>query len=172
MKLKIKKINMYDNICIYFALIIVVLSHYLKNIYKVGGEGITFYAGYIAWLVMFGYFFILKNKLSVNKKLIYITLILLINEIIGVLLGENNDFLVLSEIHQALFFIIAIWVAYGNDKQYGKVLTIEQIDKIMRLIVILGMFASLYAMIWQNDSVVNVLKGVSVSIYSWKYRSF
>lgn len=85
MKLKIKKINMYDNICIYFALIIVVLSHYLKNIYKVGGEGITFYAGYIAWLVMFGYFFILKNKLSVNKKLIYITLILLINEIIGVL---------------------------------------------------------------------------------------
>ena len=42
MKLKIKKINIYDNICIYFALIVVVLSHYLKNIYKVGGEGITF----------------------------------------------------------------------------------------------------------------------------------
>jgi O-antigen ligase len=173
MKLKIKKINIYDNICIYFALIVVVLSHYLKNIYKVGGEGITFYAGYIAWLVMFGYFFILKNRLTVNKKLIYITLILLINEIIGVLLGENNGFSVLSEIHQALFFIIAIWVAYGNDKQDdGKALTIEQIDKIMRLIVILGVFASLYAMIWQNDSVVNVLKGVSVSIYSWKYKSF
>lgn len=170
MKNHIQKGSILGNVVISLSLIAVVASHFIMNVMKIGGTGFTYYVGYVIWIIMGIYILFIKKCFIIQRTWVNISILFLCTEIVGILLGEANSFNVVTDIHRAFFYIIALFILLGVKKFI--VLTDFQTEAVMKIIIWLGIIASAYAMLNQRDNMVQMLQGVNKSINSWKYVSF
>ncbi|MCC8050302.1 MAG: O-antigen ligase family protein [Clostridiales bacterium] len=156
------------NLLILLLIVLIVnpLSHFVQNVL---GFGNTYYFSYACWLVLFIYFFG-KSKVKVMRKTLYITIFLLFSFSVGTVWGKVYFDTGLSDFHVSIFVCIAYLIIMGIPEEYS----IEkfQLRVLMRIIVLLGVLSSLYALIVQTSYFISVLRGIDLSNNSWEYVSF
>ena len=151
-----------------FAIAMIVLTHAVSNVFSVGSEGLSSYASYLMWGFLVLYF--LKIKSTFEKKMIAMAICLAVSEAIGVALAACNGLSTIYDVHQWFIFMVCMLVILSIPSNIK--VSQWQVERVMKAIVLMGMVASLYAMIVQRDQWVCVLLGISPSINSWQYVSF
>lgn len=153
-----------------FALLLFILcvinisSHYLQNII---GFWKYHYFSYICWLMLLaGEIAFLRPKLL--KRQIIFLWVLGTSFCVGAFVGEQYFGTGLSELHRAAFVCIQFFLLFCLRSHVT--LKKEDIWMLCRLLFVLGLISSFYAMIMQREYVLGALNGDSGS--AWRYMSF
>lgn len=145
-----------------------VLSHAIHNVFLLGPSNLSYYVGYIAWMILA--LPILKQNMTLEKQWLGVIVLLSFSEAIGITLAASAGMSTLFDFHQWLFFTMCLTLTLGICNKIK--IEERQIDCVMKSIVLLGLAASFYAISAQSSHMVAVLSNSSVSINAWQYISF
>lgn len=154
------------NIVIAVIIILNVGSHFLYNVFGVGN---TYYASYIGWMLLLLSILTLGN-VRIKKNGIYVFILLILLFIIGAICGEiiiDHGF---SDIHVGIFTAIAYLSLYGVN--FKKVHFDIDYRFFCKIVLIIGIFAVLYAIVFQKSYMIELIKRNNVSWNSWQFVSF
>lgn len=110
------------------------------------------------------------TRCLIRKNRVYIVMILFVSMILGTVWGEKCFGSGIENLHS----IIIVCVAFGVTMclNGNVVLSQNNLKNLLRIIVVIGLGASFYAMIFQNQYFVQLLRQNNVSWNSWLYVSF
>ena len=143
------------------------LSHMAQNLLGLSGA-ITYYVGYLSWLSLFIYFF--SRKIKVRRRECILAGILLLTFVLGACLwGERCLGGTIQDLHSGVFVCVAILVTMAVKPSVT--IREKQLMGLLRIIVLFGLFFSLYAMIVQRENLMGVLRNQNKFVNAWKYTS-
>ena len=141
------------------------MAHPVKSFFLPGFSGLTYYCSYIAWAA-YALFLLASGYLRLSNIKLLLVCILSFGSAVGLALGFSKY--ASAEWHQSLFIILAT-VSVLSSKP---ILTKKGISVIFFAVVCFGVFAALYAMVFQFDALRGVITGQNVDLNSWSYHSF
>lgn len=133
-------------------------------------SGLGYYINYFLWISL-GIVYVIKERMKLfGKEYIIIWGLILLNSIVGTIFGEVVLGLRANNFHQGVIIGLVILMVMGVNwnEHLGK----EDIIFLMNIIFGIGIVASLYAMIIQNQNWIGVLSGRERMNNAWVYRSF
>lgn len=136
----------------------------------IGNGAWGYYANYFCWFIWWVVYIAKEKKLRFAKEYNIIFGVIVLNTIIGALLGRIFLNLNFSNLHQGILTGLIILIVMGID--WNDYLEKKDIVLIMKVIFWIGIVASLYAMLVQNRNLIGVLKGVDKDVNTWVYQSF
>lgn len=142
------------------------LSHFLQNVANVAN---TYTISRVSWALLFVLLFCNK-KVLLEKKEIVITILLFINFLVGALQGS----IFLNAGLENVSATISVCLAYFTVMCKKNINPIQQKELfiLLKIIVVVGVIATVYAMVVQNQELRFLIQGVNKSINSWLYVSF
>lgn len=141
------------------------LSHYLFN--ECGFIN-TYYSSYIAWTLAL-FICIIFHQFNIIKKNIIYNYILLVFLMISLFNGERF-FNSLSNLHTPIFISIAF--LFSLSLHFKTKTDDKQLFLLYNSIIIMGVFASIYALVNQTSMYLLSLQGVDMGLNGWGVVSF
>ena len=158
-----KRLNPIESLWLFFLIIIIFLNSLVDNI-----PGIISYGTYIAITVIFTCMF-LKGRLAMRGKWSIFVLIIMMLGIVSSLLGEKYFYGVTKDLHMQLFF--CIFVLTTVCIKWNKYISLDFGHIVMRTLLIIGIFASIYSLIFQGNNILDILIKNDYHAYE-SYKSF
>lgn len=172
MVIRIKK--HYDNSIlmriIAFSIIAIIIGHFMLSLSI--NEAIINYINIACWFILLVYCLtmVLLKRAKVNSRYIVFYMIYFLFTLLGWIIGqsyypeiknfEGDLFVNLASIFICLFVSMNVKVQKSS------------IESIYNIIIILGLFSVIYAMIVQSNLILNVIRGIDSARSSWNYYSF
>lgn len=133
-------------------------------------SGIGYYINYVLWLLLWFVYIVKEKKFYFVKKYIIIFSIILVNSIVGAFFGKYVLNLRIDNLHQGFLIGLTILTVMGIN--WNDYLRKDDVLLIMKVIFLIGIIASVYAMIIQRESLIEIFFGRNNAINAWIYRSF
>lgn len=140
-------------------------SHFIKEVFLPGMDGLTYYCSYVAW-TLYLFFALRGGNVSISKANLILICLMALGAVVGFTLGSSRYESV--EAHRVLFYLIAVAAVFVSKPAISR----EGLLRILSSLVAFGVFASLYATIVQTDEFRSVLAGSNSDLNSWGYHSF
>lgn len=133
-------------------------------------SSIGYYINYFLWISLGVVYVIKERKNPFSKEYVIISGLILLNTIVGMIYGKVILDLRADNLHQGVIIGLVIVMVMGVN--WNDYLCKEDLLLLMRVVFIIGIIASLYAMIIQNQNWIGVLIGKEKMNNAWEYRSF
>lgn len=129
-----------------------------------------YYINHILWISLWIAYILKERKFCFSRKHCLIFGLVLINAVVGAVIGKGVLQLKMDNFHQAFLTGMILLSVMGVD--WNQYLKKEDILIIMKVVFYVGIVAAVYAMIVQNKSWMSVLLGRERAVNAWIYRSF
>lgn len=160
---KKRQLNSYERLWLLFTIITIFLNIFVRIL-----SGVISYGIYIALIVLTVYT-VVKGKIPVRKGWMLVCVCLLISGIISSLRGNEVFGNTLNDVHQHFFFTIFMCLAICVD--WNSYLSYSFLVILLKSIYIIGIIASLYALIFQGHYIPSILLENSYVGYT-AFKSF
>lgn len=160
---KKRQLNPIENIWLLLLFVIILLNILVPRI-----AGIVSYGTYIAIFLLF-ILFITRRKFTFRIKWAVASLIILISGVFSTLMGSNYFPGVTEDIHMLVFFCAFAFL--GLSCRWTKLLSYNFVSAVMKTLVIIGIAASLYALIFQGRFIPAIITSNDYYAYE-SFKSF
>lgn len=133
-------------------------------------SGLGYYINYILWISLGIVYIVKERKNPISKEYVIIFCVILLNTIVGAAFGKFILNLKADNFHQGVITGVAILMVTGVN--WNDYLDKEDLYFLLKVIYGIGIFASLYAIVIQNQKWIGVLSGRARKYNAWDYRSF
>lgn len=111
-----------------------------------------------------------EKKFYFGKEYIIIFFVILMNSVVGAFSGKCILNLEIDNLHQGVLFGLTVITVMGVN--WCNYLKKNDILMILKVIFFLGVSASIYAMVFQRESLIGIILKRNSAMDAWIYRSF
>ena len=171
MNIKIKKNTIHGfTLLLCFFIIANFTSHIFR--YATNNVNCITLVNNICWVIFIIYsvYECFTRKAFLTKRSIFIFLVLIISTLIGRIIGQKYFPLIINYKSAVFVFLLSFYCCLCV--KWSISFNVEEVCFILKLVVIMGIAAVIFAFIYQHDLLINVIKGVNTAKSSWNYYSF